>query len=344
MESRQHSAFNQTRSSFLGLNVVVGDFSFSSLANWLLKLTPDSGAGLWLAPFRGLPSTNECIPFDLVYLDANCRVIDLVESFPHSHLSPSSQPAASVLVLPSKVISSSNTRRGDLLVICAADELTRRRSLAGGARSRIHAVASPFQGPGRPIEREQLFADGEQSQRDHPSEDAALCVASMPIENTQVNGSVKITPSRKGFLARWFSPIPADRRTAPRTLVDNLVASFWTGGAPTVNPVRDISSSGLYVVTTERWYPGTVIRMTLTMRMVVEEALETSICVCAEAMRWGNDGVGLRFTVDHHLKKGLEQYQPVEGADRGQLDQFLRFVLHDDQQTGTTVQPCEALP
>jgi hypothetical protein len=345
MESRQHSAFNQTRRSFLGLNVVVGDFSFSSLANWLLELTPDCGAGLWLAPFRGLPSTNERMSFDLVYLDANCRVIDLVESYPHSHLSPSSQPAASVLVLPAKVISSSGTRRGDLLVICAADELTNLPSPAGSSKSHIHAVASPVQGPARPIGRTQPLPDREQSQCDHPSEDEALFIAPRPIESTQVKGSVKITPPRQGFLARWLfpSPSPADRRKAPRKLIDNLVAFYWTGGSPTVNPVRDISSSGLYVVTTERWYPGTVIRMTLTKTKAVEETREISICVCAEVVRWGNDGVGLRFAVDNHGKKYRGQDQPVEGADRWQLDQFLKCVLHDDQQTRTTGSPCEAL-
>lgn len=342
MESREHSAFNQTRKSFLGLNVIVGDFSFSSLANWLLKLTPNSGLGLWIAPFRGLPSTNECKQFDLVYLDANCRVIDLVESFPQFNPSPSSQPAASALVLPSNAISYSGTRRGDLLVICAADELTKFRSLAGGARSRIHAVASPVESPGRLFDRTQSFSMGEQPQCDDLLQDAAASIAPRSIENVQVNERVSITPARQGFLARWLFPSPAaDRRKAPRTLTDHLVASFWTGGAPTVSPVRDVSYSGLYVETAERWYPGTVIRMTLTITKAVEEAFEASICVCAEAIRWGNDGVGLRFAVDNRRREGQGQYQPLEGADRRQLDQFLHTLLRNNQQAGSTLSPCE---
>lgn len=342
MESRRHSALNQTKQSLLGSDVVVGDFSFSSLADWLLKLTPNSGLGLWIAPFRGLPPADERNQLDLVYLDAHCRVIDLVESFPHFNLSRSSQPAASVLVLPSMAISCSSTRRGDLLVICAADELMKLRSLTGGARSRIHAVTSPVESPGRPVGPTQQLLSGEQSQCDDPPQDAAPSIAPRPIENTQVNGRVTITPPRQGFLARLFfpNPGPADRRKARRKLIDNLVASFWTGGDPAVSPVRDISSSGLYVETTERWYPGTVIRMTLTITKAAEEAFETSICVHAEAVRWGNDGVGLRFAVDNRQKKGRGQYQPVEGADRGQLDQFLNMLLHDNQQTVNTLSPC----
>jgi hypothetical protein len=126
-------------------------------------------------------------------------------------------------------------------------------------------------------------------------------------------------------------------------LIENVVASFWTGGAPTVNPVRDISSSGLYVLTTERWYPGTIIQMTLTIRNAVEEALEASICVCAEAIRWGNDGVGLKFAIDNPGKKDRRQYRSVAGADRGQLDQFLRMLEDDNQQRRNGGFPCEAL-
>lgn len=332
MDPRQHRAFNQTRDSFLGLNVIAGDFSFSSLANWLLKLTPSSGAGLWIAPFRGLPSANGGMQFDLVYLDANCRVIDLVESFPLFQLPASIQPAASVLVLPSKAIFSSNTRRGDNLVICAPDDLRKFLGMTAGAGSRIHAVPSPIQNSDRPGGRTLLFPGGEPSQRDNPPPAAAPSIALVPAENIPAKESANFPPPRQGLLARWFFPGPSDRRKAPRTAVDNLVAFFWTGGAPTLNPVRDISSSGLYVVTTERWYPGTIVRMTLTVVDAVADALDTSICVCAEAIRWGNDGVGLRFAVDNHRKKNPGQYQLAEGADRKQLDQFLKGLLHVDRQ------------
>ena len=333
MESRQHYAFNQTRASFLGLNVVVGDFSFPSLASWMLKITPSSSDGLWIAPFRGLPSPNARMMLDLVYLDTNGRVLDLVKSFPRFNLSSSSQSAASVLALPSEAISSSDTRRGDLIFICTADELKKHRSLAGDARSHTHAVAGPVQISGRAGGRTLLFPDVEQSQRENRTKEAALSSTPEPIESIQVNESARISPPQRGRLARWLFPTPSsDRRNAPRTSVDNLTASFWTGGVPTVDTVRDISSSGLFVITSERWYPGTVIRMTLTKTNAVEGDFETKICVCAEAIRWGNDGVGLRFAVNSHQKKDRGQRQPLEGADRGQLDQFLKSLLHDDQQ------------
>jgi hypothetical protein len=91
-----------------------------------------------------------------------------------------------------------------------------------------------------------------------------------------------------------------------------------------VHTVRDISSSGLSVTTSERRYAGTVIRMTLTKSDAPGGVVENSICVCAEAIRWGNDGVGLKFILDNAQKKLRGRHEAVEGADRKQLDQFLK--------------------
>ncbi len=324
MESRQHCAFNQTRNSFLGLSVVVGDFSVLSLANWMLNLLPDSGAGLWISPFRGLPSTIENMRFDLVYLDIDCRVIDLVESFPHSLVSPSSQPAASVLALPLAALSSSGTRRGDLLIICASDDLKRLQSLGGRARTRTYSIGEDAQDPVHLRERTLQFPGVEQPRMKDPSEVVAPLISVEPNESIQVKRSTHGISPLRARLARLFSRSSSDRRRAPRESVANLAASFWTGGHPEVHAVRDISSSGLFVTTSERWYPGTVIRMTLTKSDAPEGVVENSICVCAEAIRWGNDGVGLRFTVKDSQKELRGRYETFEGANREQLDQFLK--------------------
>ena len=58
------------------------------------------------------------------------------------------------------------------------------------------------------------------------------------------------------LVQRWWSPDP---RKAPRVKEPGLAAYYWNGAAPVAHGVRDISSSGLYVVTEERWYPGTLV-------------------------------------------------------------------------------------
>ena len=89
MESRNHCAYNQTRECFLGLEVAVANFSLSSLNDRIARLALKSGEGLWLTPFRGIPETELRVPLDLIYLDRDCRVIDMVESFPAFRVTPS---------------------------------------------------------------------------------------------------------------------------------------------------------------------------------------------------------------------------------------------------------------
>ncbi|HEY6764483.1 MAG TPA: hypothetical protein VI386_06905, partial [Candidatus Sulfotelmatobacter sp.] len=42
-----------------------------------------------------------------------------------------------------------------------------------------------------------------------------------------------------------------------------LVAYYWDGAAPTSHKIQNISSTGFYLTTKERWLPGTMVTMTL---------------------------------------------------------------------------------
>jgi len=65
-------------------------------------------------------------------------------------------------------------------------------------------------------------------------------------------------------LKRLFGKVfSRDRRTAERLPAADLSAYYWTGAAPAHHGIRDISSTGFYLVTEERWYPGTLVMMTL---------------------------------------------------------------------------------
>jgi hypothetical protein len=78
MELQRLCAYNQTRECFLGLEVSAADISYAGLKELLGKLVLKSGEGLWMAPFRGIPETNMRDPLDLIYLDEDCRVIEVV--------------------------------------------------------------------------------------------------------------------------------------------------------------------------------------------------------------------------------------------------------------------------
>jgi hypothetical protein len=81
----------------------------------------------------------------------------------------------------------------------------------------------------------------------------------------------------------------------------------------------------LYVVTEERWYLGTQVRLTLTKANGGVKSAERSISVHARAVRWGADGVGLEFVLQEPPKPRRGQKAPqADGADSKQLEDFLQ--------------------
>jgi hypothetical protein len=316
-----------TRERFLGVEIDAGDFTVASLDDQIPKLAPRSGAGLWLLPFRGISATSVHVPLDLVYLDRSCTVIDVVESFPIFRVSASSPPAASVLVLPSHSIESTETQPGDELIVCAPEEMRRRLerlSSSSGAAPAEQDAAPWREEPVRSGAPKLLqWEDRSRLKRpdeDRPSEDRSSV---QPLQGTAlVEPEKKEIKPAKSWWKRLLSPDPPQPRKAARESFSGLTAYFWTGGAPVQHTIQDISPTGLYVVTDERWYPGTVVRMTLTDSK--QPTVERSMTVNAVSMRWGNDGVGLQFVFQDgkDLGRGLDHV--VGGITKKQLDQFLQ--------------------
>jgi hypothetical protein len=317
MELAKHCAYNQTRECFLGLQVAAADIPFVSLKDLIATLALKSGEGLWLAPFRGIPETGMRVPLDLVYLDPDCRVIDVVESFPTFRVTPSSPQASSVLALPTHSIYSSQTQPGDQLVLCVAEEMERRLeqfstpSLStADIQNAVLLRETPLWsgGPG-------LLQLEERSAQTHPS-------IQQTHEMDLIQPDMKNVRPPKNWLERWWSPDP---RRAPREPVSGLAAYYWTGGTPEAHNIRDISSTGLYVVTEERWYPGTLVLMTLQNKDGRDESAERSIAVLTRAVRCGSDGVGLQFILSN-TREQRQVKEPLvrEGVDQRELDKFLK--------------------
>lgn len=104
--------------------------------------------GLWLVPFRGIPDTpdtEDSFELDLLYLDQAGRVIDAVESFPVFRVNSSSPATASVLALPAHSISSTETVPGDVLTVCAVEEMASflERNTSGGVAANDGRGAVP---------------------------------------------------------------------------------------------------------------------------------------------------------------------------------------------------------
>ena len=328
MELQRLCAYNQTRECILGLEVAPADLSVAELKALLGKLALKSGEGLWMEPFRGIPDTNMRVPLDLLYLDEDCRVIETVESFPTFHAN-SSLHAASVLALPTHSIYSSQTQPGDQLVLCVAEEMQHRleqffsaNSAAGGVQSGVLLRGkTSWSGASDVAELADL------STRESPK-------SSPPKEIGPSQSKTENVSQPMGWLERLLSAgsRKPELRKAPREPLPGLAAYYWTGAAPKAHSVRDISSTGLFVVTEERWYPGTLVLMTLQETDGREDSAERSISVHSRAVRWGNDGVGLQFIPKDapEARKGLNTL--AHGVDKKELEQFLERLLRKENE------------
>jgi len=112
-----------------------------------------------------------------------------------------------------------------------------------------------------------------------------------------------------------------DRRRALRRSAPELAAYHWNGTEPRQNEVRDISSTGVYLLTRETWVPGEMISLTLQRRGPLEGDLERRVMVQARAVRRDEYGVGLSFVFpagvdlrlwDSPLMVGSERFEPED--------------------------------
>lgn len=109
--------------------------------------------------------------------------------------------------------------------------------------------------------------------------------------------------SWKIHVLRWLFPElviheasrPRDRRRADRQSLPGLIAYFFTGGAPEPRRIRNISVTGFYLQTEDRWMPGTVVRMTLQKLGSKGDDPSDTITVNSRIVRWGPDGEGFEF-------------------------------------------------
>jgi len=316
METRKYCVYNQTRESFLSLGVTVADTAAKQLKVLMDNLSIKADAGLWLTPFRGVPATKGLTPVDLIYLDEDNRVLQAIESFPNHAIEPTREQPASALVLAGHTIFSTQTQPGDMLLICIADEMEERlaRSSNGaGFNTATRASAetkSSFAAVAEPSSEISQATELEAAQQRLAEKDG------VEIDAVQ-NASWFIR-----FL-RWLS---TDRRGSKRHPLPGLVAYYWTGGAPQAFHIADISTNGLYLLTDERWFPGTMILMTLQRTNTDGDDPDDFISVLTKVIRWGTDGVGLSFVPSNTVDLNSGEALPETGVGKRALHRFIQRV------------------
>jgi uncharacterized membrane protein (UPF0127 family) len=319
MEVQRYCVYNQTRESFLSLGVTVADAATGHVRELIDRVNIKPDSGLWMIPYRGIVPAHGHSPIDLVYLDSNYRVIQEIESFLTSTVEPLKDEAASALVLPAHTIYSSQTQPGDQMVICVADEMERRLERLSGSIASLSnsqgVVTSKEKQPGNGASAPlQLRSTGKQS----------------TSQGTDTMDNLGSKTGKRGSLLSWIQNwLSSDRRRAPRQPLPGLVAYYWTGSTPRAYQIADISSSGFYVLTEERWFPGTMVLMTLQRTDNAGKNLDDSIAVQSRVVRWGSDGLGLAFVLSKALDPNSGESIRENGADKKMLERFLERLKDD---------------
>ena len=317
METRKYCVYNQTRESFLSLGVSVADTAAKQLKVLMDNLSIKADAGLWLTPFRGVPATKGLTPVDLIYLDEDNRVIQAIESFPNHAIEPTREQPASALVLAGHTIFSTQTQPGDVLLICVADEMEERLARSSnGAGS--NAVASGSADG-------EVLTGGCAGTVFRVDQAAELQIAQQRLARERQRRRGRTVQNASWFIRflRWLS---TDRRGSKRHPLPGLVAYYWTGGAPQAFHISDISTNGLYLLTDERWFPGTMILMTLQRTNTDGDDPDDFISVLTKVIRWGTDGVGLSFVPSNTVDLNSGEPLPETGVGRKALHRFIQRV------------------
>lgn len=128
---------------------------------------------------------------------------------------------------------------------------------------------------------------------------------------------------------RWLYPDlapPPNMRSSVRRPTSDMVAYQWVEGELRPLEISDISSTGVYIKTEQRWQPGERISLILQRKGPPEESPERQFLVDAGAVRWGHDGVGLAFILppgmDVHIWEGPLKRRPDEKEPEYILREF----------------------
>jgi uncharacterized membrane protein (UPF0127 family) len=116
-------AFNISRQSFINLGVRVADTHVARLLGLIGRMRLRSDEAVWIVPSRGIHTFGLMFPIDVIYLDAQNRVIHVIENLGPLRIAGIRRQCASVLELPARTIYGTGTQVGDQLLICSAEQM-----------------------------------------------------------------------------------------------------------------------------------------------------------------------------------------------------------------------------
>ena len=335
LEPQVYCAYNPVREKFLCSFIELAETASVKLRDELNALSEGTNRGLWLAPFRGIASNKLRSPIDLVFLDRNNCVLAIAKSFPDSQPSSSEWPASSAIALAAGSIASSGTLAGDQLILCSPQKMKRRifdsrlelnqrelEPFSYESSSALDSVPAPLGPMVLVTSWDQLPTLPRRGQATAEPESGKFSPAST-AESAAKPRNGESSSNGKNWLFCLLAAQRKEKRKSARESLPWIAAYFYDEGTPAPATICNISSLGMYVNTSERWTPGTTIRVTLSDWRL--PSLDRTVTLKAMAVRSDEKGVGLRFVFEKQRHDGASKADEGQPTDitRSELKEFL---------------------
>jgi len=281
-------AFDSTQATVIVPDFVTIDTARDPFNVVARNLADIASCGVWLNPFRGIPQVSRIPDLDVVFIDEHHRVLQCIEHYERAAGSMTQVEADSALILPAGGVKQARIESGDQLKF--SDSVTGQLwadQVAGLSDDEVEPNAEGTV---------EIDSGAHGEREDHQS---SRRQAQPPSENWRKD-QPEPEPEPTAFkrALAWVFGVKrpsADRRKGERRAIPGLVAFFWTGGAPKPYRVSNISTEGFYLLTEERWTPGTRILVSLQILNPKSQEVEAMISVQSKVVWHGADGTGFAF-------------------------------------------------
>jgi len=119
-------------------------------------------------------------------------------------------------------------------------------------------------------------------------------------------------------IMNWLKAAPSRVMRPERYIRLGIKTHYWDGGAPVSHDLKDISMTGAYLCTAERWYWGTILTLTLVQEGLNAGEKPVSISLPCRVVRHGPDGIGVQFIFrTKPERKDFERFLRSAMANRG---------------------------
>jgi len=150
--------------------------------------------------------------------------------------------------------------------------------------------------------------------------------------NPQSERTMTHSPAKEPLMKRLIRWICPDQRVAHRHSMPPLTA--WLGMVRTSKEykVGDVSVAGFFMLTEDRWIPGT--SFPITLERTDEASIGRILTVHATVVRVGEDGVGFTFQQNAAENAADSQTGSNMRIDLTKLAQFLKGLPMADPDSG----------